>query len=312
MSADTTHPVIDVNDLVKSFDGKPVVKGISIQVNKGEIVGFLGPNGSGKTTSLRLMCGLLTPDSGTGQCLGYDILKDSHKIRQQIGYMTQKFSFYEDLTVMENLDFVGELYDLKDRARHVNEMMQQFSLTPRRKQIVGTLSGGWKQRLALAASVIHTPQLLLLDEPTAGVDPNARREFWDRIHELAADGLTVLVSTHYIDEAERCHRVIYVSDGKVVTRGTADEIVAEAALSTWIVRGKALDALARTLEERPEVRQVARFGQSLHVLSADGAKLDALAQEMSANPAHDWQRADTSLEDVLIDFGARSGSGNAP
>ncbi len=312
MSADTTHPVIDVNDLVKSFDGKPVVKGISIQVNKGEIVGFLGPNGSGKTTSIRLMCGLLTPDSGTGQCLGYDILKDSRKIRQQIGYMTQKFSFYEDLTVMENLDFVGELYDLKDRARRVNEMMQQFSLTPRRKQIVGTLSGGWKQRLALAASVIHTPQLLLLDEPTAGVDPNARREFWDRIHELAADGLTVLVSTHYIDEAERCHRVIYVSDGKVVTRGTADEIVAEAALSTWIVRGKALDALARTLEDRPEVRQVARFGQSLHVLSADGAKLDALAQEMSANPAHDWQRADTSLEDVLIDFGARSGSGNAP
>ena len=312
MSADTTAPVIDVNDLVKSFDGKPVVKGISIQVHKGEIVGFLGPNGSGKTTSIRMMCGLLTPDSGTGQCLGHDILKDSDKIRQQIGYMTQKFSFYEDLTVMENLDFVGELYDLKDRARRVNEMMQQFGLTPRRKQIVGTLSGGWKQRLALAASVIHTPQLLLLDEPTAGVDPNARREFWDRIHELAADGLTVLVSTHYIDEAERCHRVIYVSGGRVITRGTADEIVAEAALSTWIVRGKALDALAHTLEHRPEVRQVARFGQSLHVLSTDSEKLDDLAREMSANPDQDWQRAETSLEDVLIDFGARNRNGSAP
>lgn len=312
MADDTSTPVIEVKDLVKKFDGKTVVNGVSIHVNEGEIVGFLGPNGSGKTTTIRLMCGLLTPDAGSGQCLGYDIVRQSEKIRQQIGYMTQKFSFYEDMTVVENLDFVGELYGLSNRARRVSEMMSQFGLTPRREQIVGTLSGGWKQRLALAASVIHTPKLLLLDEPTAGVDPNARREFWDRIHDLASKGLTVLVSTHYIDEAERCHRVIYVSDGQVVTRGTADDIIAQANLSTWVVRGDNLETLAQVLEKRSEVRQVARFGRSLHVLGTDADRLDALAEELRDDPDHDWQRAETTLEDVLIDMGARNDRAAAP
>lgn len=305
-------PIIQVNDLVKRFDDKTVVNGVSIHVNKGEIVGFLGPNGSGKTTTIRLMCGLLTPDSGTGECLGYDISRESEEIRQQIGYMTQKFSFYEDLTVVENLTFVADLYGLANRDRRVDEMLEQFRLTPRRDQIVATLSGGWKQRLALAASVIHTPKLLLLDEPTAGVDPNARREFWDRIHDLAAQGLTVLVSTHYIDEAERCHRVIYISEGQVVARGTADQIIDQAALSTWVVRGDRLDLLAGTLNDRPEVRQVARFGQSLHVLGTDAEQLDALAAELSTDPAHQWQRAETTLEDVLIDLGASNNSGPTP
>ena len=219
------EPIIDIKGLTKIFSGKTVVDNVDLTVNRGEIVGFLGPNGSGKTTTIRLICGLLKPDEGSGTCLGYDIRTESEKIKLEVGYMTQRFSFYEDLTIRENLDFVARLYDLKPREKFVDDTLARLGLSNRQHQLAGTLSGGWKQRLALAACVMHQPQLLLLDEPTAGVDPKARREFWDEIHELAAEGLTVLVSTHYMDEAERCHRIVYIAYGKVVARGTVPEVI---------------------------------------------------------------------------------------
>ena len=226
----TGEPIIDVKGLTKSFSGRVVVDHVDLEVARGEIVGFLGPNGSGKTTTIRMICGLLRPDSGSGTCLGYNILTQADRIKLEVGYMTQRFSFYEDLTIRENLDFVARLYDLRPPAEYVDRTLDRLGLTRRQDQLAGTLSGGWKQRLALAACIMHQPQLLLLDEPTAGVDPQARREFWDEIHELAAEGLTVLVSTHYMDEAERCHRIIYIAYGRVVARGTVPEVIANSGL----------------------------------------------------------------------------------
>src|SRR5919202_6139718 len=189
---------IDVHGLNKSFGDRHVVRDVSIAVEQGRVTGFLGPNGSGKTTTMRLLCGLLTPDSGEGTCLGLDIRTRSREIKRLTGYMTQRFSLYEDLTIEENLLFVARVYGMDDRARRVSDALAKLGLTSRRAQAAGSLSGGWKQRLALAAAVLHEPRLLLLDESTAGVDPKARREFWDEIHALAAeDSLTVLVSTHY-------------------------------------------------------------------------------------------------------------------
>jgi ABC-2 type transport system ATP-binding protein len=218
---------IDVSGLYKSFDGKPAVINVALQVKRGEIYGFLGPNGSGKTTTLRMLCGLLTPDQGQGQCLGYNILTQSDAIKKQVGYMTQHFSLYADLTIRENLDFIARIYNMDNRVQRVQQALVDLGLEKRQKQLAGTLSGGWKQRLALAAALLHEPQLLLLDEPTAGVDPKARREFWDRIHRLAEQGITTLVSTHYMDEAERCHRLAYIAYGHMLTYGTAQEIVAQ-------------------------------------------------------------------------------------
>ncbi|MFO1184424.1 MAG: ABC transporter ATP-binding protein [Bauldia sp.] len=291
---------IAATGLTKRFGDKTVVDNVSLDVKRGEIVGFLGPNGSGKTTTIRMLCGLLKPDAGSGTCLGYDIVRESAEIKLQIGYMTQRFSFYEDLTIRENLDFVARLYALSPRRRYVDETLERLGLTNRQRQLAGSLSGGWKQRLALAASVMHQPKLLLLDEPTAGVDPKARREFWDEIHALAADGLTVLVSTHYMDEAERCHRIVYIAYGKVMARGTVGDVIAGAGLSTFVVTGGPTADLARRLRATPGVDQVAPFGNDLHVVGPDADRLKAAVDSVVAGSGAVARPDATSLEDVFI------------
>ncbi len=294
--------VIDVHGLVKRFGDKTVVDRVSMTVPRGEISGFLGPNGSGKTTTIRVMCGLLTPEEGEGHVLGYDIRKDALKIKRQVGYMTQRFSFYEDLSIEENLVFVARLYGLRPMRQHVRDTLEDLGLTTRRHQLAGMLSGGWKQRLALAACIMHKPKLLLLDEPTAGVDPKARREFWDEIHTLAANGLTVLVSTHYMDEAERCHRIHYISYGKLVASGTVEEVVDNAALTTFVLEGDNVARAAEALAGEPGVDQVAPFGMSLHVVGEDGEQLAASIDRVATETGVAARRGETSLEDVFIHF----------
>ena len=296
MNADLT---IDVRGLTKQYGTRKVVDGLSIQVRRGEICGFLGPNGSGKTTTIRMLCGLLEPDAGEGSCLGYDIRRDSRAIKLRVGYMTQRFGLYEDLSIEENLDFVARAYGMPDRRAVVRQTLERLGLAARSTQLAGTLSGGWKQRLALAACMLHEPDLLLLDEPTAGVDPKARRDFWQQIHALAAEGLTVLVSTHYMDEAERCHRLAYISYGKLLAAGTAAEVIAQARLATWELRGADL-AQASALLQQDKRWMVVAFGTTLHVSAAQGADLPAwLAQQASDAP---WAVAPipTGLEDVFI------------
>lgn len=294
---------IDVHGLVKRFGDKTVVDHVTMSVAEGEIVGFLGPNGSGKTTTIRIMCGLLTPDEGEGTVLGFNIRTESLRIKREVGYMTQKFSFYEDLTIGENLQFVARLYQLKPVEDYVAKTLDELGLTSRRNQLAGTLSGGWKQRLALAACIMHKPKLLLLDEPTAGVDPKARREFWDEIHRLASGGLTVLVSTHYMDEAERCHRISYISYGKMLATGTVDEVVRNAGLTTFVVQGPLLAKVAQELQGRPGVDQVAPFGATLHVVGSDRKKLEAaLAGVEKEHKGVTVAPGETSLEDVFIQF----------
>lgn len=297
---------IEVRNLVKRFGDKTVVDHVTMSVAEGEIVGFLGPNGSGKTTTIRIMCGLLTPDEGDGQVLGYDLRREGLRIKREVGYMTQKFSFYEDLTIGENLEFVARLYKLRPVEEHVANTLEDLGLTSRRNQLAGTLSGGWKQRLALAACIMHKPKLLLLDEPTAGVDPKARREFWDEIHRLARGGLTVLVSTHYMDEAERCHRISYISYGKLLATGTVDEVVRNAGLTTFVVSGERLDQVAAALEGRPGVDQVAPFGTTLHVVGSDKARLETALADMRQRKDVTVEPGETSLEDVFIQFMAGS------
>ena len=221
---------IDVRGLTKRYGDRAVVNDVALQVAAGRICGFLGPNGSGKTTTIRMLCGLLRPDAGEGTCLGLDVLRESRAIKRQAGYMTQKFGLYEDLSIRENLDFIARLFELRGREQAVEGALARLGLVERQHQLAGTLSGGWKQRLALAACLIHSPRLLLLDEPTAGVDPKARREFWDEIHRLAQDGMTVLVSTHYMDEAERCDELVYIAYGTVLARGTGAQVVQQAGL----------------------------------------------------------------------------------
>jgi ABC-2 type transport system ATP-binding protein len=291
--------VIDVTGVTKRFGPKTVVDQVDLQVRRGEIYGFLGPNGSGKTTFIRMLCGLLTPDGGSGTCLGYDVRTQQAAIKRHVGYMTQKFSYYEDLTIRENLDFIARVYDVPDRVKAVDQSLERLGLANRSHQLAGQLSGGWKQRLALAACLIHSPQLLLLDEPTAGVDPKARREFWDQIHRLAAEGLTVLITTHYMDEAERCHRLAYLAYGKLLTRGTVAEVVAAAGLATWEITGGGLPALAEKLRGQPGVEQVVPFGNTLHVSGHDPALLAATLSTVSG-PGREARQIQSSLEDVFI------------
>mgnify|MGYP001597840958 CR=1 FL=1 len=290
---------IDVAGITKKFGDKTVVDAIDLQVRRGEIYGFLGPNGSGKTTFIRMLCGLLTPDAGSGTCLGYDVRTQQPEIKRHVGYMTQKFSYYEDLSIRENLDFIARIYDIPNRAAAVARSLERLGLAQRSRQLAGQLSGGWKQRVALAACLIHSPQLLLLDEPTAGVDPKARREFWEEIHQLAAEGLTVLITTHYMDEAERCHRLAYLAYGKLLTRGTLPEVLAAAPLTTWSVTGPDLRELATTLRTRPGVEQVVAFGNTLHVSGRNPAPLDATIAALR-DPRHEWKKITAGLEDVFI------------
>ena len=300
MNGNGASPAIDVRGLTKSFDGRKVVDDFSMRVDRGRIYGFLGPNGSGKTTTIRMLCGLLTPDAGDGTCLGLDLRTQAQAIKRQVGYMTQRFSLYEDLSIEENLDFIAHVYQVPERAHRVDRTLNSLGLTERRKQPAGSLSGGWKQRLALAACLIHDPQLLLLDEPTAGVDPKARRDFWDHIHELAAGGMTVLVSTHYMDEAERCHALAYIAYGKLVTRGTASEIVAEAGLTVFSIRGDDLTAAAAELRGKPGVELVIPFGTALHVGGADRAAVERAIVPLRDRHGITWTEVPTNLEHVFI------------
>jgi ABC-2 type transport system ATP-binding protein len=307
----TTAPdiAIDVEGLTKSFDGRKAVRNLSMRVKRGQIYGFLGPNGSGKTTTIRMLCGLLTPDEGRGTCLGYDIRKEANKIKRHVGYMTQRFSLYQDLSVRENLEFVARLYGVADPAAAARAMIERLGLDDRQGQLAGELSGGWKQRLALGACTLPNPQLLLLDEPTAGVDPKARREFWNEIHALATHGLTVLVSTHYMDEAERCHEIAYIAYGVLLAHGTVDEVIAASHLVTYTVsarNGEGLTELAEQLSRRPGIDTVAPFGASLHVCAREEAALEAAIAPYRARPDLTWTRSEPSLEDVFIDLMSRA------
>src|SRR3974390_2252146 len=296
---------IEVEGLTKSFDGRVVVRSLTMQVRRGLIYGFLGPNGSGKTTPIRMLCGLLTPDSGRGTCLGFDILTESEKIKRRVGYMTQRFSLYEDLSVRENLEFIARIYGVREPRRAAREAIAHLGLGGRENQIAGSLSGGWKQRLALGACTLPSPQLLLLREPTAGVDPKARREFWNEIHALAADGLTVLVSTHYMDEAERCHEIAYIAYGELLVRGTVEHVIEASHLTTYVVsaeHGEGLSQLSHELTGTPGIDMVAPFGTSLHVSGRDKAALEAAIESHRMNRSLDWERSRPSLEDVFIDL----------
>jgi ABC-2 type transport system ATP-binding protein len=289
--------VIDVRDLRKSFGTRRVVDGLTLQVARSEICGFLGANGSGKTTTIRMLCGLLVPDGGEGTCLGLDIRTEAAQIRRQTGYMTQKFSYYDDLTVRENLELVAGVYEMVDGTEAVADIIARMGLACYENQLAGHLSGGWKQRLALAACVLHRPKLLLLDEPTAGVDAKARREFWDLIHDLAGEGLTVLVSTHYMDEAERCNRIVYLAEGRIVVQGTSDEVVRRASLVIFETTGEEIDEVARRIRRSEGVEAAAVFGHALRVAGSDRA---ALQRAIGAFPNLGWHEAEPRLEDVFI------------
>jgi ABC-2 type transport system ATP-binding protein len=300
---------IDVHGLCKTFGTVQVVRDVAIQVEAGHICGFLGPNGSGKTTTLRMLCGLLTPDAGDGTCLGLDIRRDSAAIKRQTGYMTQRFSLYEDLSIEENLDFIARMYGLDRRRARIDAALERSGLARFRRQLAHELSGGWKQRLALTASVLHEPRLLLLDEPTAGVDPKARREFWDELHRLAETGITVLVSTHYMDEAERCHDVAFIVAGRLIVRGTADEVIAASALVTYQAEGERADRLAVQLAQAPGVLMAAPFGEGLHVSGTDRAALEAAIAPFR-RPPYRWAETRPTLEDVFIHMMGASGANN--
>ena len=301
---------IDVHGMTKRFGQLTAVNHIDLQVRKGEICGFLGPNGSGKTTFIRMLCGLLRADEGSGYCLGHNVITESEAIKRQVGYMTQRFSFYEDLTIYENLDFVARMYSAKNRREIVSASVERLGLKERQRQLAGELSGGWKQRLALAACLIHDPKLLLLDEPTAGVDPQARRDFWEEIHRLAGQGLTFLIATHYMDEAERCHRLAFILNSNMLTQGTIAEVTRQTQLTTWSVSGPNLVELAERLRKLPEVEQAAAFGSALHVSGVDAAQLEKAIDPFRTDE-YKWSQAESGLEDIFIHLMAKAKGGSS-
>lgn len=298
---------INVKNLTKKFGNKTVVNNIDLQVPKGKIYGFLGPNGSGKTTTIRMLCGLLTPDGGEGTCLGFDILKQSKIIRKKVGYMTQKFSFWEDLTIRENLEFTAQIYGLDNIKERTNQTLEKLGLTNRAEQLADTLSGGWKQRLALAACILHEPEILLLDEPTAGVDPKARREFWDELNRLSDSGITILVSTHYMDEAERCHKIIYIAYGNIMVQGSVDFVIKNTALHTFELEGKNLNELQQQLSNIPNIITMALFGEKLHICGTDGNYLQKQLEPILKKYKISCRETETSLEDAFIYYLKQAG-----
>jgi ABC-2 type transport system ATP-binding protein len=293
----TEQNVIDVTDLCKSFDGKPAVVDVSLRVKRGEIFGFLGPNGSGKTTTIRMLCGLMTPDSGQGTCLGYDIIKQSSRIKRIVGYVPQAFSLYQDLTVAENLAFIARIYDEDNLEERVKKSMEEQGLTPYKNILSGRLSGGWKQRLSLAAALIHEPQLLLLDEPTAGVDPKARRDFWNYIAYLTTKGMTALVSTHYMDEAERCNRLAYIVYGRLMAEGSITDILKDSGLITWAASGPGLAALAEKMRQQKGISQVVAWGNELRVVVSNPEDIERI---VASYPQFHWEQVATSLEEMFV------------
>lgn len=297
---------IDVKNIMKSFAGKPVVRSLNIQVHEGEVFGFLGANGSGKTTSIRLICGLLTPDAGVGTCIGYDVLTQSEQIKKNVGYMPQKFSLYQELTVLENLQFIAQIYHVPKAHEGIESVMDELSLTPRAQQLAGELSGGWKQRLALATCLIHQPKLLLLDEPTAGIDPLARRDFWDLIHQLSLKGVTTLMSTHYMDEAERCHRLAYLSDGEVIVQGNVSQVIESTGLLTFLISGDLTAELLNDLKIMDGVIQAAWFGRHFHVCCYEVKKVELGLKALRLKYLFEYEVIPSSLEDAFIALGQRN------
>jgi len=301
---------ISVRGLTKSFNGRVAVQGCSIDVSYGAIYGFLGPNGSGKTTTIRMLCGLLEPDAGEGACLGLNIRTQSRAIKKLAGYMPQKFGLYEDLTIRENLEFVARLYEMPEPASAAADSLHRLGLEHRANQLAGELSGGWKQRLALASCILHEPRLLLLDEPTAGVDPKARREFWDEIHAFAAQGITILVSTHYMDEAERCHVVGYLSLGKLLVHGTVPEVLATSGLVTWRLTADDPASIRDMLAKLPGVEMVTSFGSQIHVAGTDAVALEAAIKKLQSKKKVEAERITPTLEDVFIHTMSQTGAPN--
>lgn len=289
--------IVDVQGLSKSFNGKPAVNSLSLKVKRGEIFGFLGPNGSGKTTTIRMLCGLMTPDAGSGSCLGFDILNESSQIKRLVGYVPQAFSLYQDLTVAENLEFIARVYQVPDYQRRIRELMQELGLDRYQHQFAGKLSGGWKQRLSLAAALIHDPKLLLLDEPTAGVDPKARRDFWNYIAELTTRGITSLVSTHYMDEAERCNRLAYIISGHLMVEGDIAEIIKQVNLTSYSARGKVLQQLADQLRREVDIEQVVAWGNELRICGTNALKV---REVIARYPDYTWESVTTSMEEIFI------------
>jgi ABC-2 type transport system ATP-binding protein len=304
-------PVIDVQNISKAFAGKTVVNKLSLQVRRGEIYGFLGPNGSGKTTFLRMLCGLLQPDAGSGVCLGHNLLTEVDQIKHRIGYMAQNFSLYEDLSVRENLDFMARIYAIKSRREVVAQTLERMELIPFAGQLAGTLSGGWKQRLALASCLLHEPELLLLDEPTAGVDPAARRDFWEQIYALTTQGISALISTHYMDEAERCHRVAYLAYGDLLTSGTAAEVIKKSGLITWSASGPGIQDLSERLKQQPGIKQVIPFGNTLHVCGTDGERFAENLRPFIADSSYRWEKIETGLEEVFVSLMSKREGGHS-
>lgn len=300
--------IVEAHHLNKSFNGKPAVVDVSLNVKRGEIYGFLGPNGSGKTTTIRMLCGLMIPDSGSGQCMGYDILKQSDLIKPLMGYVPQTFSLYRDLTVKENLEFIARVYNDHQYIKRANRLMEELGLDEYANIFAGALSGGWKQRLSLAAALIHDPKLLLLDEPTAGVDPKARREFWNYITDLTAKGISSLVSTHYMDEAERCNRLAYIVYGHLMAEGTTSEIIAHVGLRTYAAQGKNLVHLANQLQNQPGVEQVIIWGNEIRIVGKDKHELQ---KTMDKFKDYSWREVSTSLEEVFIHLVAERAADNA-
>lgn len=308
--------VIETHALGRKFGDLVAVRDVSLSVSRGEIFGVLGPNGAGKSTTVRMLCGILDPTSGSGRVVGFDIQREAERIKERIGYMTQRFSLYEDLSVVENLNFYAGIYSVPKRRRRarVEEVMAQSGLIERAKQLAGTLSGGWKQRVALACATIHEPPLLFLDEPTAGVDPVSRREFWDQIHGISASGTTVLLTTHYMDEAERCHRLAFIFRGRLLDSGTPTEIVERRGLSAAELDVDRSTEAAAALRADPRVDAVAHYGHQLR-LATRGVSAEKLAREVLAASGIELrsiERARVSVEDAFVSMVRQEEKQTAP
>ncbi len=316
VSANAPTPVIEARGLVRDFSTARgplrAVDGVDLTLHRGEVYGFLGPNGAGKSTLLRMLVGVLDPTAGGVTVLGREVPRQADELRQHVGYMTQRFSLYEDLSIGENLDFASEVFGFRgdERRRRVEQALATYGLEERRGQLAGTLSGGWKQRLALATATVHDPEILILDEPTAGVDPSRRRAFWERIFELAADGVTVLVSTHYMDEAVRCHRLAMLRRGRLVAEGEPADLVAALAGRVVEVEAPSAEEAVLRIRQRQDVESVTQLGDRVHVLLAEGTRAEAVAMDLGAflrgsgTPGLAGARvepASPTLEDVFVD-----------
>jgi ABC-type multidrug transport system ATPase subunit len=299
------NSIIVAEHLSRRFGELHAVRDVSFTVQRGEIFGVLGPNGAGKSTTIRMLCGILDPSGGEGRVVGYDIRTQPEQIKQRIGYMTQRFSLYEDLSVIENLQFYAGIYGVPRRQRRgrIDEVLEQTGLQPRRRQLSGTLSGGWKQRVALASANIHQPPLLFLDEPTAGVDPVSRREFWDQIHRISAGGTTVLLTTHYMDEAERCHRLAFIFGGTLLDIGTPEQVVERRNLRVVELEVDEATRAADGLRADPAVDEVAHYGPLLRVATRDGADPEAVVRavldRLGLSPER-FRPARVTVEDAFV------------